>query len=81
MDARLRAVEGRVGLRDDAPDEPLGHPHLDDVVVEIEDGQRGEGVGVEVDAVPGVEPVGDDVLGVAAHLELDHALEIDVGAW
>ena len=73
--AGLGAVEGGVGLDHQAADELLGHPHLEDVVVEIENAQGGEGVRVEVGAVPRVEPVGDDVLGVAACLHPDHALQ------
>ena len=77
--ARIRAVKARVHLDGEAPDHGEGDPHRDLVVLALDDPQALEGVRVVVHAVPGIEPVGEQVLRAAAGLEAHDGVDVARG--
>ena len=65
-------MERTVDLGPDRAEGSEDHAHCQHIVCLVYNLKTGEAVGVEMNAVPGIEPIGDDIFGIAAGHALDY---------
>ncbi len=76
---RLGAMKRRLHWDLEAAGDGIGHIEFEMLVVIGCDRECSEGIGVEVHAVPGIEPVGDDVSRFAHSLANNHRVDSAIG--